>query len=256
MSMTTDRPDASTKEKIRKKKSSLRIRTWIQWFFLILVLAISINHALEEMGVGIPFLSAASLHAICPFGGVVTLWQFVTQGTFIQKIHESSLILMSAALLLGVLFGPVICGWVCPFGTVQEWLGRLGRKLVGKRHNRPFPKYVDLALRQLRVVLLVLVVINTAISGKLLFQDYDPYYALFNFWTNEVAWTAYAILGITVVLSLIVERPWCKYACPMEAVFGGSIDALSTVIRDDCSSAGLRFSEVKTELQRLVDEAE
>ena len=42
----------------------------------------------------------------------------------------------------------------------------------------------------------------------------------------------------------------------MEAVFGGSIDSLSTVIRDDCSSAGLRFSDVKTELQRLVDEAE
>ena len=60
----------------------------------------------------------------------------------------------------------------------------------------------------------------TAVSGRLIFADYDPYFALFNFWSGEVAWQAFTILGLTLGLSLFVERPWCKYACPYGAVLG------------------------------------
>ena len=60
----------------------------------------------------------------------------------------------------------------------------------------------------------------TAITGKLIFADVDPYFALFNFWTSEVAVGGLVILGITLAASLLVERPWCKYACPYGAVLG------------------------------------
>ncbi len=207
--------------KPKKPSRTLRVRTIVQAFFFVLVAAISINSVLEESGmVVIPFLSNASLHAICPFGGVVTFWQFITTGTFIQKIHESSLVLMSAVLLLGLFFGPVLCGWVCPFGTFQEWIGKLGKKLFKKRYNHMVPAKLDKVLRYTRYILMVLVIVNTAISGKLMFQDIDPYYALFSFWTNEVAIGAYIILGVTMLLSLVMERPWCKYACPYGAFLG------------------------------------
>jgi len=47
----------------------------------------------------------------------------------------------------------------------------------------------------------------TASSGKLIFSDFDPYFALFNFWTSEVAISGILILFVTLVLSLFVERP-------------------------------------------------
>ncbi len=206
--------------KPKKLSRTLRVRTIVQAFFFALVAAISINAVLGKSGLAIPFLSSASLHAICPFGGVVTFWQFITTGTFIQKIHSSSLVLMSAALLLALFFGPVICGWVCPLGTIQEWIGKLGRKLFKKRYNHMIPAKLDRVLRFTRYILMVMVIVNTAISGKLMFQDIDPYYALFNFWTNEVAIGAYIILGVTLLLSLVMERPWCKYACPYGAFLG------------------------------------
>ena len=205
---------------LRKPSRTLRIRAFVQAFFFALVAAISINATLIKSGLEIPFLSSASLHAICPFGGVVTLWQFFTTGTFIQKIHESSIVLMSAALLLGLFFGPVICGWVCPLGTIQEWIGKLGKKLFKKKYNRIIPMKLDKVLRFARYILLVMVVVNTAVSGKLMFQGIDPYFALFSFWTGEVAIAAYVILGLTLLLSLVMERPWCKYACPYGAVLG------------------------------------
>ncbi len=197
------------------------LRTVVQIFFFALVALISINHTLVESGKGIPLLSSASLHALCPFGGVVTIYQFITVGTFVQKIHASAFILMIIGFLMAILFGPVFCGWVCPFGSIQEWFGGIGRKLFKKRrYNRFIPAKIDYYLRFLRYLVLAWVIYMTAVTGKLIFQEYDPYYALFNFWTSEVAVIGLVILGLSLVGSLFVERPWCKYACPYGAVLG------------------------------------
>ena len=75
-------------------------------------------------------------------------------------------------------------------------------------------------LRYLRYVVLAVVIYQTAIAAKLVFAEVDPYYALFNFFTGEVAWTAILVLLGVMVLSLLVERPWCKYLCPYGALLG------------------------------------
>lgn len=196
------------------------IRPVVQAFFFLLVLLISVNHLLAESGGGIPLLSSASLHALCPFGGVVTLYQYATVGTFVQKIHESAFILMILGLVLAVLFGPVFCGWVCPFGTFQEGLGKLGKKLFRRRYNRFVPERIDRVLRYARYLVLAWVVYMTAATGTLIFSAYDPYFTLFNLWSDEVAIGGAVILGLTVLASLFVERPWCKYACPYGAFLG------------------------------------
>ncbi len=205
-----------------KKKSSkeIRVRSVIQIIFFVLIGIIAINHNLEESGKAIPLLSSASLHALCPFGGVVTLHQFITTGTFVQKINQSSIVLMTIAFVLAILFGPVICGWVCPLGSIQEWFGKLGKKTFKTRFNNIVPARYDKYLRFIRYIILAWVVYVISSTGKLIFQDVDPYYALFNFSSGEVVMGSLIILGVTLSLSLIIERPWCKYACPFGAVMG------------------------------------
>ncbi len=202
------------------KTKDQKIRLGVQILFFILVGFIAVNHTLTEAGSSIPFLASASVHAICPFGGVETFYQLVTTGGYIQKIHSSALVLMGIVFTLTILFGPVFCGWICPLGSIQEWIGKMGKKLFKKRYNHFIPKKLDSALRYLRYVLLLLVLYNTARSGMLLFANIDPYFALFHFWTGETAIAALVILGITLVLSLFVERAWCKYACPYGAMLG------------------------------------
>jgi polyferredoxin len=204
----------------RAFRRKIWVRTLVQVFFFLLIALIAVNHSLVESGQGIPLLSSASLHALCPFGGVVTIYQYATSGTFVQKIHESSFILMVIGLALAVLFGPVFCGWICPFGAVQEWVGKLGRKLFKRRYNRFIPARLDGVLRYARYLVLAWAVYMTATSATLVFADYDPYMALFNFWTSEVALGGLIVLGITLAGSLFVERPWCKYACPYGALLG------------------------------------
>lgn len=197
-------------------------RRVVQLVFFAFMLSVAINHTLDELGRAIPWLSAASIHGLCPFGGVVSIWQYVTTGEFVQKIHEASFILMVMVVMLSVFLGPVFCGWMCPMGTVQEWIGTLGRRLFPKRFNRVVPRRLDRVLRYLRYAMLAWVVIATAGTGVLVFSDYDPYFTMFNLWSDEVAWSGVAILALVVALSLIVERPFCKYACPFGALLGVS----------------------------------
>lgn len=199
---------------------SIWIRKVVQWFFFALIALIAVNHTLVESGGGISFLSSASLHAVCPFGGVETLYTFLSSGILVKKVHDASLVLMGIGIFLAVLFGPAFCGWICPLGTVQEFVSGFGRKFFRRRFNHFVPVKLDTVLRYARYAVLAWVVYVTATSGALIFEAYDPYFALFNFWSAEVAPTALAVLGVTLVLSFFVERPWCKYACPYGAFLG------------------------------------
>ncbi len=198
----------------------MKIRKIVQLVFFLLILSVSIGHSLDEAGIKVPLISTASLHAVCPFGGVVSIYEFFVSGSYVKKIHESSFILMFVVFALAILLGPVFCGWICPFGTFQEWVSSLGKKIFKKRFNTFIPYKVDKYLRFTRYILLVLVLVKTAQSAQLMFANIDPYYALFNIWSDEVAITAYIILAITIILSLFVERPFCKYACPYGALLG------------------------------------
>ena len=203
-----------------KKKQSIWLRRSVQIFFLVLIALIAVNHTLEESGKSIPLVPEASLHSICPFGGVVSIYQYISTGTYTQKIHGSAFVLMIIVFLLTLIFGPVFCGWVCPLGTVQEFVSKLGEKIFRKKFNKFIPYKYDKYLRFLRYIMLGWVIYMTAQSGKLFFGDIDPYFALFNFWTGEVAVTGLIVLGVVLVLSLFIERPFCKYACPYGAVLG------------------------------------
>jgi polyferredoxin len=204
----------------RKKNKIYWLRTLVQLFFLFLIILISYNHYRAEQGLAPILVGSPSLHAICPFGGVVTVYSYFTQGIFVKKIHQSSFTLMWLVLLLTVFLGPVLCGWICPLGTVQEFLGKFGKKLFPRNYNHTIPSSIDNWLRYIRYIVLLLVVIFTARELTLVFLDYDPYFALFNFWSDEVPASALIILIIVLVSSLFIERPWCKYLCPLGALLG------------------------------------
>lgn len=192
-------------------------RFFIQVTFVVFVLYLSLGRFFAEAGINIPL--PANLHLICPFGGVVTAYTFVTTGNYIQKIHQSDFVMIFALLIALILTGATFCGWICPMGSVQEWLGKLGKKLFPKIYNK-LPRKLDRMLRFGKVVVFVLVIIQTTRSGKLLFQAFDPYYNLFNIWTDEIALTGYISVAITLFLSLLIERPFCRYACPLGAING------------------------------------
>lgn len=112
---------------------------------MALIVFVSLRHGLAATGGD---ASTASIDALCPFGGLETLWRYITTGQFISKAHPSNLIIGLGLLISVLLAGSAFCGWICPFGTLQErvhgfsrWLQRrvpsLGRAMrsIRKRLN-------------------------------------------------------------------------------------------------------------------------
>lgn len=196
-------------------RSPKAIRHAVMAFFFGLLVVIAYQHQVHGGGPrGTP-----SIEAFCPFGGVESLYQFATTGGYIRRIEPSSMVLFAAVVVLTLLFSRGFCGWICPFGAVQEWIGLLGRKLFGKQFN-PGGR-LDSALRYLKYVLLAVIIGLTWQTGSLVFRDYDPFLAFFHLGegVNELPW-AYGILAVVLAGSLYIERFFCKYACPLGAVLG------------------------------------
>ncbi len=199
---------------------SKHLRLIMQIVFFLLIGLITVNHTLEESGTSLAIIPSVSLHAICPFGAIETLGTFVTGGGLVRQLHASVMVIGAVVLLLTVIFGPVFCSHICPLGSIQEWLGKLGKRIFKNRYNKLVPQKLHNILKYLRYVVLVLIVWQTYQSASLVFLGADPYYALYHFWTGEATIGAIVVLGVTLLLSLVVERPWCKYACPYGGLLG------------------------------------
>ena len=132
-------------------------------------------------------------------------------------------------LLFGILFGRWICGWICPFGLVQDLVYKI-----------PFPKKIrtfkgDRTLRYLKYAVLLILVIALP-----LFDTLVPYFCkylcpsgtLFGAIPLSLAnaqlrgqigflfWWKVGVLIALLLLSLLISRPFCRYLCPLGAIYG------------------------------------
>jgi polyferredoxin len=147
----------------------------------------------------------------CPFGGLVALYPLVRYKAYTCSLTELNVSLLVSLVVLTVATKKSFCSWICPLGTVQEWIGRVGGKLFGRRFHPPARP--DRALMILRYVVLALV----------------------------VALTYTLILVGFLAAALFVPFLWCRYACPL----GATIDPLSRAgalrirrNRDRCTECG------------------
>lgn len=158
----------------------------------------------------------ADFEAYCPFGGLLAFSSFLANGSLACSM-TSMQIVMGFTLMLGiVVFSKLFCSFICPVGTITEWLGDLGRKW--KVHY--FPKgFADRGMRIFKYVLLFITFYFTIKSSELFCKKFDPYYASFTGFSEDVDLVLGLLaLFITVLGSVFINQFWCKYFCPLGAV--------------------------------------
>lgn len=184
--------------------------------------------------------------AFCPFGGFETAWTWLTTGTTVAHIHPANLVLAGVIIALALVGRGFFCGWLCPFGTIQEAIRGAGKAVtrrspVLRRTGRaihahtPWWPRLDHLLRYFRYVVLAWAVVGAAITGVMVFREYDPWNALMSVAEFEIS-TAFVVLAIVLVASLFIERPFCRYACPLGAVQGLVGKASPIAIQRDASA--------------------
>ena len=134
-------------------------------------------------------------------------------------------------ILLGVLLGRLICGFLCPFGWFQELLHRIPTRKLSTKKLRPLT-YLKYVILLVMVVLLPAFAVNDVGMGDPFFCKYlcpqgvlegaIPL-ALVNSGIRAAlgklfTWKLCILLAVAV-LSVLFYRPFCKWLCPLGAFY-------------------------------------
>jgi len=152
----------------------------------------------------------------CPFGGLLSFGSKLNLGTMSCSISETQVFIGLGIALMIVLVGKLFCGWLCPVGTVSEWMNKIGTRLGVSITIRGV---FDRILRLGKYVLLFLAAYFTIISSELFCKKFCPYYgAVSGFDVDTVL--LFSIMTITAVVigSIFIKKLWCKYFCFLGAL--------------------------------------
>jgi ferredoxin len=187
-----------------------KIRTYSQFLFLLTVLYVGSRPLFDKKYL-------ADFEKYCPFGGVSSLLSKINNGAMACNMNETQVFLGISLILTVGFIGKLFCSFVCPIGTVSEWIGKLGDKL---RIRKNIPDKLDRYLRLLKYVLLFVTVYFTMTSNELFCKVFDPYFFSANLFNNPDIVLYYAIPAfiLTIGGALFFRLFWCKYLCPLGAL--------------------------------------
>ena len=110
-----------------------------------------------------------------------------------------------------LLFGQVWCGYLCPFGALQELASRMGRRLGLRSY---VDRRLDRRMRWLKFLLLALVLVAVWVGDDATWASFDPMQHAFG---GRLGGWMLALVILAVGGSLFYVRFWCRYFCPMGA---------------------------------------
>ncbi len=161
----------------------------------------------------------------CPIGSlqaVMGSWKF-----------SVSLYVGGFLMLVGAVLGRFVCGWLCPFGLVQDLFHKIPFfKKLGAFPGDKLLRWLKYAILLVFVILMPLFVVDivgqggpafckyicpsgTLLGGIPLVAKNPGLQAMVGFLFR---WKM-AILIVTLVLSILIYRPFCKYICPLGAIY-------------------------------------
>ena len=197
---------------------------------------------------GLNCYSCPGAVASCPIGALQALLN--------QRGFQIPFAALGFFFLFGSLLGRFVCGWLCPFGLIQDLL-----------HKIPFPKKIktfrgDWFLRKLKYIIFAVFVILMPMFLVDILGQGAPYFCklicpagtleggiplvLLNKSLRSTLGFLYVwknmLLAAVLILSVLIYRPFCKYLCPLGAVYS-VFNKVSVfryqVDREKCISCGV-----------------
>ncbi len=204
------------------------IRYAVQLWFLLFCIYIGIRFyqfVLHFEKTGHPFVPRPpSVEGFLPIAGFVSLKYALFTG-IIEPVHPAALVLFVAILAVSFLTKKGFCGWICPVGTVSQYVWMAGERLFG-RNFRMKRKY-DIPLRAIKYIVMAFFVgfiwVGMAPMMIKLFFLTD-YYKIVDVRTmkffTEMSRTTAIVLAVIFLLSFLYKNFWCRYLCPYGALLG------------------------------------
>lgn len=157
------------------------------------------------------------------------------------------MILVIMVFLVTALWGRFFCGFLCSFGMFQELLFFLSGRVLSKRVR--IPERLDSVMKFLKYVIVVFITVGVWILALPVDSSWNPWgvFGMLISGNLSVAFSGIPTVGFALLLaitvgSLFVGRFFCRYLCPLGAMFTViSGKRLYKIIRrgDSCTNCGL-----------------
>ena len=212
------------------------LRVTVQILFAILNVWIGVQFYLwvrwaESGGRAFEVSRPAGVEGWLPIEGLMQLKYFLTTGK-VPYVHAAGFFLFTSFLVISFVFRKAFCSWMCPVGTVSEYLWKLGRSIFGRSFQ--LPRWADIPLRSLKyLVLSFFAYAVIGMSAASIAEFHNSPYALIvdvrmlNFFRSIGGTAAWVVLGL-LIASIFVQNFWCRYLCPYGG-FLGLVSLLSPV---------------------------
>lgn len=148
----------------------------------------------------------------------------VAKGNFHPAEMSSQIVLTVGILLITILLGRFFCGYMCAFGAVSDLLYSVFEKILPKKVH--IPQKVDRYLKWVKYAILGFLVIGVWIFAVPVNLSYSPWNAFGGLVSGNinVVRTIIGTVGFFLLLaiflgSIFIERFFCRYLCPLGAVF-------------------------------------
>lgn len=123
-----------------------------------------------------------------------------------------------AGVALGLLFWGrgVFCGWLCPFGALQELTNRLAQRLGVRQITVPQPLHERLWIIKYTLFVAILALSFYSMKDALILAEVEPFKTAISMRMIR-AWPFVAFVLVLLFAGLFIERFYCRYLCPLGA---------------------------------------
>jgi uncharacterized protein with FMN-binding domain/ferredoxin len=161
-----------------------------------------------------------SINGLSPFGGLNMIYDWLLTPSYHPGYNSPALLLAAAIIVSALIAGRFFCGWVCPFGALNDYLNLAGKKIFGKNYELPLK--IDASLRYLKYLILIVIIVSQLLLDSCFLKDFGPWVAFVNLPGLPAAFEempyAFMVLGLVGIGSIFISRFYCRYLCPVGAI--------------------------------------
>ncbi len=248
---------APTKRRLIQIYSALLFNSYYKGFFSNKELEIYQGGTKKFCVPGLNCYSCPGAVGSCPLGAL--------QNALMNSDTTVPAYIFGILVLLGLLLGRTVCGFLCPIGLGQDLLYKIPSPKLKKNRGTKALSYLKYLILAVFVVMIPLTYLAPGFckyicpSGTLIggiFQLFNPSNGdVFTRLGILFSWK-FILLVAFIVSSVFIYRPFCRFFCPLGAIYGFFCKVALLGVKLDknkCTDCGLCVSVCKMDISRVGD---